>query len=124
MKRFITSVFFLFFSILSAQPLLAVKPALKLNECTETTVEKLFTRMPHDNHAIILITHGSTSETLPLYLGYGLEERQARYWNYLSESRSIDIDNARKKIVVNAKEMADSGAINLEDILSGGEMVE
>jgi flagellar motor switch protein FliG len=35
-----------------------------------------------------------------------------------------DVDNARKKIVVNAKEMADSGAINLDDILSGGEMVE
>ena len=48
MKRFIPSAFFLFFSILSAQPLLAVKPALKLNECTETTVEKLFTRWPKD----------------------------------------------------------------------------
>ena len=35
-----------------------------------------------------------------------------------------DVDNARKEIVDAAKQMEKDGEINIEDILSGGEMVE
>jgi flagellar motor switch protein FliG len=52
------------------------------------------------------------------------QKRQAMFEPVEGAVAKRDVDNARKKIVVNAKEMADSGSINLEDILSGGEMVE
>tara|TARA_B100000886_G_scaffold318404_1_gene258395 strand:- start:11188 stop:12123 length:936 start_codon:yes stop_codon:yes gene_type:complete len=35
-----------------------------------------------------------------------------------------EVDGARKQVVVGAKKLADDGTINLEDMLSGGEMVE
>ena len=35
-----------------------------------------------------------------------------------------EVEGARKQVVVNAKKLADDGTINLEDMLSGGEMVE
>ena len=35
-----------------------------------------------------------------------------------------EVDEARKEIVAAAKELEKSGELNIEDILSGGEMVE
>ena len=35
-----------------------------------------------------------------------------------------EVDDARKKIVADAKKMEEDGDISLEDILGGGEMVE
>ena len=35
-----------------------------------------------------------------------------------------EVEGARKQVVVGAKKLADDGTINLEDMLSGGEMVE
>ena len=35
-----------------------------------------------------------------------------------------EVDGARKQVVAGAKKLADDGTINLEDMLSGGEMVE
>ena len=35
-----------------------------------------------------------------------------------------EVEGARKRVVVGAKKLADDGTINLEDMLSGGEMVE
>jgi len=35
-----------------------------------------------------------------------------------------EVDTARKQIVVGAKKLVDDGTINLQDLSSGGEMVE
>ena len=105
MKRFIPSVFFLFFSILSAQPLLAVKPSLKLNECTETSVEKLFTRWSKDFYSDVHIEKygvGGEDQTgvinfsndLTVYLYRNLKATNSK-WTPLTISGSLDFKDAK-----------------------------
>ena len=75
------------------------KPALKVDECTSATVQKVHTTWPepkHDPRAIIALSHNPKVSDLRLYLGYELRELEARYWNYLAIDQSIDIKDARK----------------------------
>ena len=75
------------------------KPALKVEECTSATVQKVHTTWPepkHDPRAIIALSHNPKVSDLRLYLGYELRELEARYWNYLAIDQSIDIKDARK----------------------------
>ena len=76
-----------------------LKPALKVEECTSATVQKVHTTWPepkHDPRAIIALSHNPKVSDLRLYLGYELRELEARYWNYLAIDQSIDIKDARK----------------------------
>jgi len=76
-----------------------LKPALKVEECTSATVQKVHTTWPepkHDPRAIISLSHNPKVSDLRLYLGYELRELEARYWNYLAIDQSIDIKYARK----------------------------
>ena len=76
-----------------------LKPALKVEECTSATVQKVHTTWPepkHDPRAIISLSHNPKVSDLRLYLGYELRELEARYWNYLAIDQSIDIKDARK----------------------------
>ena len=80
------------------------KPALKVGECTEATVQKLRTTWrdeQHDPRAIIFISHSSSSSPFYLYLGDGLKEYKGRYWDYLGTSPPIDIEDARKMYAAN-----------------------
>ncbi len=52
------------------------------------------------------------------------QKRQAMYEPVEGAVSKKEVDNARKKIVDAAKKMEKDGEFNLEDILSGGEMVE
>lgn len=75
------------------------KPALKVQECTNATFQKLHTTWlepKHDSRAIIALSHNPKVSDLRLYLGYELRELEARYWNYLAIDQSIDIKDARK----------------------------
>tara|TARA_B100001996_G_C18369064_1_gene480891 strand:- start:100 stop:573 length:474 start_codon:yes stop_codon:yes gene_type:complete len=76
-----------------------LKPALKVEECTSATVQKVHTTWPdpkHDPRAIISLSQNPKVSDLRLYLGYELRELEARYWNYLAIDQSIDIKDARK----------------------------
>ena len=80
------------------------KPALKVGECTEATVQKLRTTWrdeQHDPRAIIFISHSSSSSPFYLYLGDDLKEYKGRYWDYLGTSHPIDIEDARKMYKAN-----------------------
>ena len=76
-----------------------LKPALKVEECTSATVQKLHTtwREPkHDNRAIIALSHNPKVSDLGLYLGYELQEYEDKYWDHLGIHTPIDIKDARK----------------------------
>jgi len=76
-----------------------LKPALKVEECTSATVQKLHTtwREPkHDPRAIIALSHDPKVSNLGLYLGYELKEYEGKYWDYLGAHPPILIKDARK----------------------------
>ena len=76
-----------------------LKPALKVEECTSATVQKLHTtwREPkHDPRAIIALSHDPKVSDLILYLGYELKEYEGKYWDYLGAHPPILIRDARK----------------------------
>ena len=76
-----------------------LKPALKVEECTSATVQKLHTtwREPkHDPRAIIALSHDPKVSDLVLYLGYELKEYEGKYWDYLGTHPPILIKDARK----------------------------
>ena len=57
---------------------------------------------------------------------FSSSEKQAMYNDDLAgkPQPKREVDNARKLFVDAAKQMEKDGSLNLEDILSGGEMVE
>ena len=93
-----------------------------LEKFPDNTKRELF--VAADLTELALALKGLDQEIVDQIIEGQPQKRQAMYEPVEGAVAKRDVDNARKKIVVNAKEMADSGAINLEDILSGGEMVE
>ena len=76
-----------------------LKPALKVQECTNASVQKLHTtwREPkNDLRAIIALSHDPKVSDLGLYLGYELKEYEGKYWDYLGAYSPIFIKEARK----------------------------
>ena len=76
-----------------------LKPALKVEQCTNATVQKVHTtwREPkHDPRAIIALSHDPKVSDLRLYLGYELREYEGKYWDYLGAHPPILIKDARK----------------------------
>ena len=76
-----------------------LKPALKVQECTKASVQKLHTtwREPkHDLRAIIALSHDHKVSDLGLYLGYELKEYKSNYGDYLGTHPPILIKEARK----------------------------
>ena len=76
-----------------------VKPALKVEECTSATVQKLHTtwREPkHDSRAIIALSHDPKVSDLGLYLSYELEKYKHNNWDTLGAHPSILIKDAKK----------------------------
>ena len=76
-----------------------LKPALKVEECTSATVQKLHTtwREPkHDPRAIIALSHNPKVSNLGLYLGYELEKYKHNNWDTLGAHPPILIKDARK----------------------------
>ena len=80
------------------------KPALKVEECTSATVQKIQTtwREPkHDSRAIIALSHDPKVSDLGLYLGYELKEYEGKNWDYLGTHTPILIKEARKMYKTN-----------------------
>ena len=76
-----------------------LKPALKVEECTSATVQKLHTtwREPkHDPRAIIALSHNPKVSNLGLYLGYELEKYKHNNWDTLGAHPPILIKDAKK----------------------------
>ena len=76
-----------------------LKPDLKVQECTNASVQKLHTtwREPkHDLRAIIALSHDPKVSDLGLYLGYELKEYKSNYGDYLGTHPPILIKEARK----------------------------
>ena len=81
-----------------------LKPDLKVQECTNASVQKLHTtwREPkHDSRAIIALSHDPKVSDLGLYLGYELKEYKGKYWDYLGTYPPILIKEARKMYKTN-----------------------
>ena len=99
MKRFLIAPLILVLTAtVQARPY-GEKPALKVEECTSATVQKLHTtwREPkHDPRAIIALSHDPKVSDLILYLGYELKEYEGKYWDYLGAHPPILIKDARK----------------------------
>ena len=75
-----------------------LKPALKVEECTSATVQKVHTtwREPkHDPRAIIALSHNPKVSNLGLYLGYELEKYND-IWETLGAHPPILIKDAKK----------------------------
>jgi len=76
-----------------------LKPSLKVQECTNATVQKLHTtwrEAKHDPRAIISLSLDPKVSNLGLYLGYELKEYEGKYWDYLGTHTPILIKEARK----------------------------
>ena len=76
-----------------------LKPALKVEECTSATVQKLHTtwREPkYDPRAIIALSHNPKVSDLGLYLGYELEKYKHNNWDTLGAHPPILIKDAKK----------------------------
>ena len=76
-----------------------LKPALKVQECTNASVQKLHTtwrEQKNDLRAIIALSHDPKVSDLGLYLGYELKEYKGKHWNYLGTHPPILIKEARK----------------------------
>ena len=96
MRHITLTLFAIFASSLNAQPILAVKPPLEVEECTKATVEKVFTRWGKrgeewgETRAIVKFAYG-----LPLNLYRDLQDEQGN-WTVHGNSRSVDIEDAEK----------------------------
>ena len=99
MKRLILAPFIIVLTAtVQARPY-GLKPELKVQECTNASVQKLHTtwREPkHDSRAIIALSHDPKVSDLGLYLGYELKEYEGKYWDYLGTHSPILIKEARK----------------------------
>ena len=99
MKRLILAPFIIVLTAtVQARPY-GLKPELKVQECTNASIQKLHTtwREPKDDsRAIIALSHESKASDLGLYLGYELKEYEGKYWDYLGTHAPILIKEARK----------------------------
>ena len=99
MKRLILAPFIIVLTAtVQARPY-GLKPELKVQECTNASVQKLHTtwREPKDDsRAIIALSHDPKVSDLGLYLGYELKEYEGKYWDYLGANSPIFIKEARK----------------------------
>ena len=99
MKRLILAPFInVLTATVQARPY-GLKPALKVQECTNASVQKLHTtwREPkNDLRAIIALSHDPKVSDLGLYLSYELKEYKGKYWKYLGTHPPILIKDARK----------------------------
>ena len=99
MKRLILAPFIIVLTAtVQARPY-SLKPELKVQECTNASVQKLHTtwREPKDDsRAIIALSHDPKVSDLGLYLGYELKEYEGKYWDYLGTHNPILIKEARK----------------------------
>ena len=77
-----------------------------------------------DLGALALALKGLDQEVVDAIIDGQPQKRQAMYEPVEGAVSKKDVDNARKQIVDAAKQMEKDGEINIEDILSGGEMVE
>ena len=77
-----------------------------------------------DLGALALALKGLDQEVVDAIIDGQPQKRQAMYEPVEGAVSKKDVDNARKEIVDAAKQMEKDGEINIEDILSGGEMVE
>ena len=77
-----------------------------------------------DLGALALALKGLDQEVVDGIIDGQPQKRQAMYEPVEGAVSKKDVDNARKEIVDAAKQMEKDGEINIEDILSGGEMVE
>ncbi|RPH05436.1 MAG: hypothetical protein CBC06_004705 [bacterium TMED46] len=77
-----------------------------------------------DLGALALALKGLDQEVVDGIIDGQPQKRQAMYEPVEGAVSKKDVDNARKEIVDAAKQMDKDGEINIEDILSGGEMVE
>ena len=76
-----------------------LKPDLKVQECTNASVQKLHTtwREPkHDSRAIIALSHDPKVSDLGLYLSYELEKYKHNNWDTLGAHPPILIKDAKK----------------------------
>ena len=99
MKRLLLAPLILILTATVKARTYGVKPALKVQECTNASVQKLHTtwREPkHDLRAIIALSHDPKVSDLGLYLGYELKEYEGKYWDYLGTHSPILIKEARK----------------------------
>ena len=99
MKRLILAPFIIVLTAtVQARPY-GLKPELKVQECTNASVQKLHTtwREPKDDsRAIIALSHDPKVSDLGLYLGYELKDHEGKYWDYLGTNNPILIKEARK----------------------------
>ena len=99
MKRLILApLLILLTATVQARPY-GLKPDLKVQECTNASVQKLHTtwREPKDDsRAIIALSHDPKVYDLGLYLGYELKEYEGKYWDYLGAHPPILIKDAKK----------------------------
>ena len=77
-----------------------------------------------DLGALALALKGLDQEVVDAIIDGQPQKRQAMYEPVEGAVSKKDVDNARKQIVDAAKQMEKDGEINIEEILSGGEMVE
>ena len=77
-----------------------------------------------DLGALALALKGLDQEIVDGIIDGQPQKRQAMFEPVEGAVSKKDVDNARKEIVDAAKKMEKDGEINIEDILSGGEMVE
>ena len=104
MKRLILApLLILLTATVQARPY-GLKPDLKVQECTNASVQKLYTtwREPKDDsRAIIALSHDPKVSDLGLYLGYELKKYEGKYWDYLGTHNPILIKEARKMYKTN-----------------------
>ena len=99
MKRFLIAPLILVLTATFQARPYGLKPDLKVQECTNASVQKLHTtwREPKDDsRAIITLSHDPKVSDLGLYLGYELKEYEGKYWDYLGTHNPILIKEARK----------------------------
>ena len=77
-----------------------------------------------DLGALALALKGLDQEVVDAIIDGQPQKRQAMFEPVEGAVSKKDVDNARKEIVDAAKKMEKDGEINIQDILSGGEMVE
>ena len=77
-----------------------------------------------DLSALAVALKGIDQEIVDAIIENQPQKRQAMYEPVEKPLPKREVDDARKKIVADAKKMEEDGDISLADILGGGEMVE
>ena len=99
MKRFLIAPLILVLTATFQARPYGLKPDLKVQECTNASVQNLHTtwREPKDDsRAIIALSHDPKVSDLGLYLGYELEKYKHNNWDTLGAHPPILIKDAKK----------------------------